>query len=523
MTNHELSQNVYRKFFWGFLFTITLFRLILAGNFGLGVDESHYVMYARHPAWGYFDHPPMVAFLVAATTLLGEGLFFYRLGPIICSSISLILLRCLALKLYRDEKIAFWSVVLLHFMPYQHLLMVAVLPNATLSLFWCATLLAFWHALHEESWSAWIATGLLFGGALLSKYDAVLLPMCFFLYLITSPERRHWLARVQPWTAVAVGLFVFLPNILWNAHNDWISYRFQLAHGGGGSFDLGKVFEVFGGQLGVWSPLIFVLLTISYFILARKKPGEEADRFVLWTSLPVFAFFCGIGIFGKILPHWPSMGWWTGSLALTSVWIHRAFGGTKTAIRWRRWSLAAAVIGLMMTATLYLGLFVPFIEPLYKQAKAASSKLHRKIPFVKPMKPFRPEFDILNELFGWDEAAKRIAQIRSGMPHPEKTFIFGHRFFTVSQLGVWLPHGTTLATLRHKQDQYRLWFDPKKHRGWDALYVDENRYFTGPRRYLPLFRKMEPKPLTFSVYRKGKVAHKIRVYKYFGFKGRFGK
>ncbi|MCJ7776332.1 MAG: hypothetical protein MUP08_08090, partial [Desulfobulbaceae bacterium] len=44
------------------------------GSFALGTDESHYVLFSRHLAWGYFDHPPMVAFLAALTTLAGDGM-----------------------------------------------------------------------------------------------------------------------------------------------------------------------------------------------------------------------------------------------------------------------------------------------------------------------------------------------------------------------------------------------------------------------------------------------------------------
>ena len=172
----QKNQQIYRTLFWLFLTLITIFRLLLADKFGLGVDESHYLLYSRHLAWGYFDHPPMVAFLAALTTLFGDGVFWVRLGPILCSTASLILLRYLVLTLYQDERLAFGSMVLLQMMPYQHLLMVALLPDATLNLFWCGTLLAVWKAIKTGKWSMWILSGLLFGGTLLSDgyaaYDA---------------------------------------------------------------------------------------------------------------------------------------------------------------------------------------------------------------------------------------------------------------------------------------------------------------------------------------------------------------
>jgi 4-amino-4-deoxy-L-arabinose transferase-like glycosyltransferase len=113
----ETSQQTYRRLFWLLVFASTLFRMAIAGRFGLGTDEAHYVLFSRHLAWGYFDHPPMVAFLAALTTLFGEGTFFVRLGPIICSAISLAVLRSLAIVLYRDERVAFWAAVMILLMP----------------------------------------------------------------------------------------------------------------------------------------------------------------------------------------------------------------------------------------------------------------------------------------------------------------------------------------------------------------------------------------------------------------------
>ena len=39
------SQATYRMLFWLLIALVTASRLLLAGKFGLGVDESHYLMY----------------------------------------------------------------------------------------------------------------------------------------------------------------------------------------------------------------------------------------------------------------------------------------------------------------------------------------------------------------------------------------------------------------------------------------------------------------------------------------------
>ena len=43
----------------------SLIRLLVAPFFGLGVDEAHYVLYAKYLDWSYLDHPPLMGWLHA--------------------------------------------------------------------------------------------------------------------------------------------------------------------------------------------------------------------------------------------------------------------------------------------------------------------------------------------------------------------------------------------------------------------------------------------------------------------------
>jgi hypothetical protein len=516
------SQSTYRTLFWTLLTLLTLFRLFFAAKFGLGVDESHYLLYSRHLAWGYFDHPPMVAFLAALTTLFDDSVFWVRLGPIICSTISLIILRYLALALYQDERVALGSAVLLQLMPYQHLLMVGLLPDATLNIFWCATLLAVWRAMSSGKWSMWVLAGLLFGGALLSKYHAVLLAVCLLGYFITSTNHRLWLKKIQPYIAVLIGLIVFVPNIIWNARHDWISYSYQLGQGTGDGLDAGKFLIAIGGQLGAWSPVVFGLLTAVFIVIIRQHKISEADRFAVWMSIPIFIFFCLAGLTSKILPHWTSVGWWTGSIAVTVVILRKFSRQNTSAKRWRRWSATAVVTGFAMTALLYMVLFLPVVDPVYNWAREVSLSLNRQFPAIKPLKPFETGFDISNELFGWQDIAQQMETLRAQMPHPATTFVFGHRFHSTSQLAVYLEPTTIATTLHHRYSQYRLWFAAEEHVGWDALLVvDHKRHQQRAERYRPLFSKMDPQPIEIRILRNGRLAQKLEVYKFFGFKGKY--
>ena len=177
-----------------------------------------------------------------------------------------------------------------------------------------------------------------------------------------------------------------------------------------------------------------------------------------------------------------------------------------------------------MTALLYMVLFLPVVGPAYNWARTVSLSLNRQFPALKPLKPFETGFDISNELFGWQDIAQQVETIRSQMPHPATTFVFGHRFHSTSQLAVYLEPTTIATALYHGYSQYRLWFDAEKHVGWDALFIiDQKRHQKRAARYRPLFIKMDPQPLEIRILRNGRLAQKLKVYKYFGFKGEYEK
>jgi hypothetical protein len=68
----------------------TAARCITACSIELGNDEVYYRMYAQYLQWNYFDHPPVVSWLIRFTTasLYFDIEFFIRLGAIISAAIT---------------------------------------------------------------------------------------------------------------------------------------------------------------------------------------------------------------------------------------------------------------------------------------------------------------------------------------------------------------------------------------------------------------------------------------------------
>src|SRR5437016_3573665 len=71
-----------RRALWALIIISTALRLLWAAVLGAGNDEAYHYLYAVHPDWSYFDHPPMTMLIERIGPMFAGGveLFSYRLG-----------------------------------------------------------------------------------------------------------------------------------------------------------------------------------------------------------------------------------------------------------------------------------------------------------------------------------------------------------------------------------------------------------------------------------------------------------
>ena len=110
------------------------------------------------------------------------------------------------------------------------------------------------------------------GAAFVAKYTAVLLPLGLVVACLMHPALRARFREGGPWWASVIALTLFAPVVLWNYVHEWISFRFQLGHGFNPSVRgsvLSRELELLGGQAGLASPILFVLLAMTVWYAAR--------------------------------------------------------------------------------------------------------------------------------------------------------------------------------------------------------------------------------------------------------------
>src|SRR5450631_3642129 len=86
---------------------MTAVQLLLIGRVELTFDEAYYTLWSRDIAWGYLDHPPMVAVWIrASTSLFGGSEFGVRALNTLILAVLPALIAWIAWRLFQSSAIA---------------------------------------------------------------------------------------------------------------------------------------------------------------------------------------------------------------------------------------------------------------------------------------------------------------------------------------------------------------------------------------------------------------------------------
>jgi 4-amino-4-deoxy-L-arabinose transferase-like glycosyltransferase len=346
----------HRQWFYILLAATTVFRLLYIQWVELAPDEAYYFTWSRTLQWGYYDHPPMVGFLILVfTTLAGQSEFGVRIGWVLMTALLSCLLYILGRIMFRSERAGFYAALLLNLILLASAGAIIVTPDGPQSLFWALSILFIHQAVSGRGGTWWYLTGIALGLGLLSKYTMILLGPCIFLFLLSCPEGRNWLRRKEPYLAFLLGLAIFSPVILWNAQHDWVSFRFQISHGLEVKKQIGLRYfgEYWAGQAGLVSPLLFLAILWAIIKSAYRgfRRGERHWLLLFWTSAPVLLFFAYTSLRAKVEANWPALAYFSAMVALGGVVAEGWIGWSKGR---RIFAWVAGIMALLFTVLAHL-------------------------------------------------------------------------------------------------------------------------------------------------------------------------
>ena len=410
----------------------------LGFSIGFSVDEAHYALYAQHLAWSYFDHPPLVGWIQwpLVTLTSSEGLI--RLVPELLWVISCLLVYQVTLEIHRfiqgrnsgyltsslpsANTCGLMAVLAIVAAPMPHVLAIGLLPDTLLAPLSLGLMFMALRWLIQDRFtiSDWLLTGALLGLAGLSKYTAIFTAFALLIVFIVA-RRKPSIGKIGFWLALLLALLLISPVLYWNWLNDWISFKYQIAHGSGGEWLWRRLGTFLGIQIIVFGPLLIIG---SYIFL---KDCIHATRLSLLALLGFF--FIPFVIFASLsggggLPHWTTPAWFC--LA--------PFAGIGLA---KAWSLQhRTVIRILFVFQIALCM-IGFGFVLSGGITSSSIKSNP-----------------IADLYGWKLAGQKAAELTQAT----KADGIAVQNWTLASRTAWYAKPIPVFVLDQRKDQFDIWF-----------------------------------------------------------------
>lgn len=402
------------------------------------VDEAHYALYAQHLALSYFDHPPLVGWIQWPLVSLSNSEGVIRLIPELLWILSAYLVYQVALEIHHFMQgrnagyltsalpsanlCGFMAVLAIAVAPLPHVLAIGLLPDTLLAPLSLGLMLMALKWMRQDAFSIvdWVITGLLLGLAGLSKYTAAFTVPALLWVLLASPK-KPWITKLGFWLSMLIALLLISPILYWNWMNDWISFKYQIAHGSGGAWAWHRVASFIGIQMIAFGPL----LVMGGFIFLKDCLHSHKFKLLALLSFFVIPFFIFATLSGGgSLPHWTTPAWFC--LA--------PFAGIGLAKAWNmHHRLAIRILVIAQLLLCILGF-------AFVLSGGISSAAVKSNPIA--------------DLYGWKVAGQKVTELAKAT----KANGVAVQNWTLGSRAAWYASPLPVFVLDQRQDQFDLWF-----------------------------------------------------------------
>jgi 4-amino-4-deoxy-L-arabinose transferase-like glycosyltransferase len=384
--------------------TIYVLRLWLSLYGGIHPDEAYYWAWAQNFHLGYYDHPPMVAYIIGASQRIFEFVFgsnyeasktslflSFRWLPGLLGYVAFPMLVGSCVQEVQRRSLTMSQIFAIISAPLIVFGAQIITPDLPLTIVWTASLLLalrMRRKLRPEfqpgmltpfSWFFSIWMGVLWALGAYSKYTAIFLPL-----LMIVSGAGFW----NTFVASVVCLGLMSPYIYWTlteALPNQMGIFYQLNRGTkiiGTEAHLRWVGDMWAAQILFWSPA-FVLDYLISFRERRKMSWSHGA----WIFLPLI-FFSITGLRNRPEANWPAMG----GIALMVFILARHFKRPIRLFWFTGINYGCAIVGLW--AMLHQSNLGKFIEPF---APELGRSLQSKVSRVEEFKGWENLHNLLFE------------------------------------------------------------------------------------------------------------------------------
>ena len=281
--------------YWHYVGLAAIVKLAVATQLPLTGDEAYFVIWGEHPAFGYYDHPPLTGWWLAVILwLFDPSVLGIRLTQLIASFLPALMV---ASVLRGDPNRQQIGVVCALFLP----IVLLNVFTTTDTLYTVFSLLAMWLYVERREHCSIIrllTIGGFLAAAFLSKYLAALVIFGIFVdQLVFGSNRLKNL------------MIMSIPLVLGVAFNGWWNYQ-----NCGYNLLFNLVNRQSNAELNIIQPLIYlislvyVLLPLWIFVGLRYNalfwPTDQITRRWLCVSGAPLIALLGVSLFKPIGLHW---------------------------------------------------------------------------------------------------------------------------------------------------------------------------------------------------------------------------
>jgi len=472
-----------RILFIGVLAGLTAIRIAIAAAVPLADDEAYYWTWGRHLAWGYPDHPPMIAGVIhLATWVMGNTSLGVRIGPIIFALATSVVLYDLGRQMY-GTLTGLVATLVLQLIPVFALGAGFAAPDGPLGFFWVLTLWFVWRATRAGHTSDWVGAGISLGLAVMSKLPAIILGLSLCGFLFSTPIARTNVRRVNFLAMPFAFIITALPTTWWIASH-WALVSLRLHQSQPWIRFSNPAFNVLAfliGQTLYYGPVTFILVLVALRqALRRSTRVEPRVALLAWSAIPLFLLTGAASVSGMAKPHWTAPAFLTALIPAAAGWLD--------VNRWRT-QRRLILVGLGVNALVITVAFVGFFSPISPAAVAVR---------------------------GWDEVASRLTVLIDQTPPAPGVFILTTEYQTASQLAFHLQERYPITTV-YQDTAFAARTDLHALAEWNAVFV--NNLAGGKAVPVePFFKRVEPLP-PIEVQFQGQIVQRLLVYRGYGFRG----
>ncbi|MEA2019178.1 MAG: glycosyltransferase family 39 protein [Campylobacterota bacterium] len=277
---------------------VSLFKLIILAFLPLTGDEAYFIKWGQNLDWGYYDHPPMVGWLIYLMSFVAEHHMFFRLFTFFTVFIVAFVMYKIAIE-YNVEQSKAFLVSLIFLVAPIDILLVLFTNDVPLLLFGSLGTLFLIYSLEKAQWLRYsLIAGLFFGMAFLSKYFAafLMLPLVFFSFY----QYRFKALKNVIVVSIIVCTFIF-QNLYFNYNSCWNNILFNFfARTTESQYNISTVLNYF-------ALIIYLFTPWGIYYLYKSRDNFEKSKIltmVLFILLFVFLIFLLVSLKNSIGLHW---------------------------------------------------------------------------------------------------------------------------------------------------------------------------------------------------------------------------